>query len=129
MSASNKWTQLAIKMLQKFGRTDPVTFYRRAAGSYDPATLGYADDSLTAVFTVDAAPVDYTLMQQKEYTIEDGNKLLYIPGVDTSGVAIVPEIGDIVTLEKDYQVKSVEKYETTSLDVAYRLEIGDGNGG
>lgn len=125
-NAYEKWIQLAIRQITKYGRASAATFYRYTdSRTYDPATLSYSTDTLESVFTCLVAPVDYTLFQQLGYNIEQGNKLLYIPGRDTSDTLITPEVGYIVTLEKDYKVLKVIPYETQSVNVGYMLVIGD----
>ncbi len=117
------WIEMAQEMIQEFGRASAVTFTRTVRGDYDPSTLSHATDTVTT-YTAYAAPVDFTLMAIEKYTIQEGEKMLWVPGEDTSNTAIDPQVGDIVALEKDYRVLSVEAFETENVTCAFLLKIG-----
>ena len=117
------WIAMAQEMIQEFARASAVTFTRTVHGNYDPSTLSHATDPETT-YTAYAAPLDFKLMEIEEYTIQEGEKMLWVPGEDTSNVAIDPQVGDKVTLEKDYRVLSVEAFETESVNCAFLLKIG-----
>lgn len=116
---SDRYVALALRMIQRYGRTLQATFTKSASTGYNPATLSY--DSLSpSTFTAYVAPVDFKITEINETTIKSGNKQLYV--ALSSGV---PEVGDDVTLGSiKYHILEVEAYETQSVVCAYRCVIG-----
>lgn len=117
------WIELAQELIAANGRENATVFTRSTTSGYDPNTLSHAG-SIETTYTAYAAPVDFTIFQMDKYTINKGEKMLWVPGEDTSDVAILPLVGDTVALEKEYRVLEVTSYETESVNCAFLLKIG-----
>ncbi len=117
------WIAMAQEMIAEFGRTTAVTFTRTTKSDYAPATLTHATSTPTT-YIAEAAPLDFSLFEKDKYTVQEGEKMLWVPGEDTSNVAISPQVGDIAALEVDYRVLEVTAFETESVNCAFLLKIG-----
>ncbi len=121
--AADGWIELASSMITQNGRTDPVVFTRAVNGEY--ATNALTRTLGTAItYTVVAAPLDFKLREIDQVTVITGQKMLWIPGVDTSDVSISPQVGDTVDLGTVYRVLEVTAFETESVNCAFLLKIG-----
>jgi len=117
------WIELARSMITEFGRDTPVTFTRKVVGEYETSALGRPAGT-PVTYTVVSAPINFKLRELDGVTITSGEKILYIPGRDTSANLVEPRIGDTVALEKVYRVLEVIPFETESVNCAYALKIG-----
>ena len=117
------WIAMAQEMIAEFGRSSAVVFSRTNNSDYDPALLSHAT-STPITYTAYAAPLDFTLLERDTTTVKTGEKMLWVPGEDINDVAILPEVGDTVALERDYRVLEVTSYETESVNCAFLLKIG-----
>ncbi len=120
MSArTDRLQALALRMIQRYGRSLPATFTKSNSTNYNPATLTY-DGVAPSTFQAYVAPVDFKITEINETTIKTGEKQLYV--AISSGT---PEVGDDVTLGSiKYRILEVEAYETESVVCAYRCKIG-----
>ncbi len=120
MSArTDRLQALALRSIQRNGRTLAATFTKSNSASYNTATLSY-DSVAPSTFQAYVAPVDFKLHEIDNTTIRSGEKQLYV--AISSGV---PEVGDDVTLGSiKYRILEVEAYETESIVCAYRCRIG-----
>lgn len=124
MSAvTDGWIELASSMITQFGRAVPVTFTRQVVSGYSPTTLTSVEGT-PVTYTCVAAPLDFKIAEMDKVTILEGEKMLWIPGEDTSGAAVTPIVGDTVNLGVVYRVLMVTAYETESVNCAFLLKIG-----
>lgn len=110
-------------MTAKFGRAVPVVFTRQNFSEHSTHSLARTEGP-PSTYTANAAPVDFTIHEMNLTTVLQGEKKLYVPGVDTSGNSITPVAGDTVDLGVVYRVLEVTPYETESVNCAYMLKIG-----
>lgn len=121
--AADGWVSLASDLIRQNGRSSPVTFTRAVKGEYSPDTLDRPVGTPTTYICV-AAPLDFKLKEINQVTILNGEKMLWIPGEDTSGNAVDPQVGDKVDLGTIYRVLEVTSFETESVNCAFLLKIG-----
>ena len=121
--AANGWISLASAMIKQNGRADPITFTRQVVNNYSPDTLTRTEGT-PVTYSVVGAPLDFKLKEIDQITIITGQKMLWVPGVDTSGAAIDPQVGDTVNLGVIYRVLEVTSFETESVNCAFLLKIG-----
>jgi hypothetical protein len=122
-TAANGWISLASKMIAQNGRTSPITFTRQVVGSYNPDMLT-SPEGTPSTYSVVGAPLDFKLREIDQVTVITGQKMLWVPGVDVSGTAISPQVGDTVDLGIVYNVLEVTSFETESVNCAFLLKIG-----
>ncbi len=127
---------MANKFISKDGRASLTTIKRALSGTYDTTELSTEDEDVTPpnpiTFQVYCAPVDYAairyndLTQKTEFNDTSSVKELYLPGgVGPDGKTYIPQLGDIVTLDKDWTVLAIkDTFETQSVSCAYLLHIG-----
>lgn len=122
--AAQGWIELAEQMITQYGRSSAVTFTRVQKGNYETSTL--SRQSLPDItYECVAAPLDFNIKQIDKVNITTGQKMLWIPGTDTSGNTVSPQVGDIVALERNYKVLEITAYETESTNCAFLLKIGE----
>lgn len=123
VSSPQKWLQLGERLITKFGRANPVTFTRRVHGSHNTTSLTHTE-STAITYIAYCAPIDFKTKLLDKTILKSGDKMLYIVGVDTSGVSISPQIGDEVALEVTYKITEVlDTYETLSTNCAFLVKI------
>ena len=122
-AAADGWISMAEEMITQDGRSSPVVFSRLSPSNYETSTLG-REQGAPVTYTCVAAPLDFKLKEIDQITVITGQKMMWIPGVDTSGNAVSPQVGDTVDLGTVYRVLEVESFETESVNCAFLLKIG-----
>lgn len=121
---ADSWIEFISEMTSEFGRSTPVVFSRAVTSDYSPALLKPNPNGSATTYTCEAAPLNFKLRNIDKVTIQSGEKMLWIPGVDTNGSSVSPKVGDTVDLGTVYKVLEVIPYETESTNCAFLLKIG-----
>lgn len=129
--AADGWIALATQMIKANGQTLPFYLIKSRDGEedYDPDQLTTPSPAGgTLASEIYGAPLDFKLRDIDKVTIMSGEKMLWMPGTDTSGTAVQPEVGDIVSFNggagPEYRVNEVTSFETESVNCAFLLKIG-----
>lgn len=129
--AAQKWIDLAIKMIKKYGQTVPMSLIKTKDGGndYDPQQLT-RDNGGQDIYPFYGAPLDFNMEDIDNVTIISGQKMLWLPGTNSNGGAIDPQVADQVLMIDStgnnvyFRVLEVTTYETESTTCAYLLKIG-----